>query len=55
LVDIAKRRADRLLAMKTIFDAFQGSENVYVSGPELLDTIELTDQELGGRLQLPRR
>jgi hypothetical protein len=55
LVDIEKRRADRLLVMKAIFDASQGSESVYVSGPELLDALELTDQELGGRLHLPRR
>ena len=47
MVDIAKRRADRLLVMKAIFDASQGSESMYVSGPELLDALELTDQELG--------
>jgi hypothetical protein len=47
LVDIEKRRADRLLVMKTIFDASQGSEDVFVSGPALLEALDLSDQALG--------
>jgi hypothetical protein len=47
LVDIAKRQADRLLVMKAIFDASEGSQDVYVSGPTLLETLGLSDQELG--------
>jgi hypothetical protein len=47
LADIEKRRADRLRVMKAIFDASEGSEGTFVSGAELLDTLGLTDQELG--------
>jgi hypothetical protein len=47
LADIEKRRADRLRAMKAIYDASEGSEGAIVSGAELLDTLGLSDQELG--------
>jgi hypothetical protein len=47
LLDIEKRRADRLRVMKAIFDASSGSEDVFVSGPELLENLGLSDQELG--------
>ena len=44
-MDIQKRRADRLRVMKAIFDASSGSEGVFVSGPELLESLGLSDQE----------
>ena len=47
MADIEKRRADRLRVMKAIYDASEGSEGAIVSGAELLDTLELSDQELG--------
>ena len=47
MADIEKRRADRLRAMKAIYDASEGSEGAIVSGAELLDTLGLSDQELG--------
>ena len=45
--DLEKRRADRLLVMKAIYDASEGSEGNFVSGPDLLESIGLSDQELG--------
>jgi hypothetical protein len=47
MTDIEKQRADRLLVMKAIYDASEGSEGNVVSGPDLLETLGLSDQELG--------
>jgi hypothetical protein len=47
LTDIEKQQANRLLAMKAIYEASQGSEGIPVSGPELLEKLGLSDQELG--------
>ncbi len=47
MVEVEKRRADRLRVMTWIFDASGGSETVPVSGPELLEAIGLDDHELG--------
>jgi hypothetical protein len=33
--------------LKTIFDACQGSEDVFISGPTLLEALDLSDQEPG--------
>jgi hypothetical protein len=47
MTDIEKQRANRLLVMKAIYDAWEGSEGNVVSGPDLLETLGLSDQELG--------
>ena len=47
MVNIDKRRADRLRVMKAIFDASSGSQDVIVSGPGLLENLGLSDQEPG--------
>jgi hypothetical protein len=46
LVDVEKRRADRLRVMKAIYDTSDGSEYTLVSGPQLLEDLGLPDQEL---------
>jgi hypothetical protein len=47
LVDIEKRRADRLRVMKAIFEMSGGSENRDVLGNDLAAQLELAPQELG--------
>src|SRR5215467_8297525 len=47
MTDIEKKQANRLIVMKAIYDASEGSEGNAVSGPELLETLSLPDQELG--------
>lgn len=47
MADIEKQRANRLLVMKAIYDASDGSEGNPVSGPALLENLGLSDQELG--------
>lgn len=46
-MDIERRKADRLRVMRAIFDLADGSEANVVSGGELLDKLELSDQALG--------
>ena len=47
MADIGKQQENRLLVMKAIYDAAAGSEGNAVSGPHLLETLGLSDQELG--------
>jgi hypothetical protein len=47
MTDTEKQRANRLLVMKAIYDVSEGSEGNIVSGPDLLETLGLSDQELG--------
>jgi hypothetical protein len=47
VVDIDKRRADRLRVMKVIFEESGGSEAVLVMGQRLLEVTGLGDDELG--------
>jgi hypothetical protein len=46
LIDIEKRRADRLRVMKAIFDMSGGSEHQQVLGHELSDQVQLAPNEL---------
>jgi len=48
---IQKRQAQRLLVMQAIFEASGGSESTSVSGPELLEKLGLSDQDLGDACQ----
>lgn len=47
MLDLEKRNANRLLVMNAIYEASEGSESNFVSGPELLESLGLPDQELG--------
>ena len=47
MIDLEKRRTDRLRVMKAIFDMSGGSEDREVLGDELAAQVELTPQELG--------
>jgi hypothetical protein len=47
LIDIEKRRADRLRVMKAIFELSRGSEDQEVRGQELAAEVDLTPRELG--------
>jgi hypothetical protein len=46
MTGIDKQQANRLLVMKAIYDASEGSESNAVSGQDLLGTLGLSDQEL---------
>jgi hypothetical protein len=46
LAGIEKSQADRLKVMKAIYDASGGSEHAIVPGPQLLENLGLSDQEL---------
>ncbi|HKB29643.1 MAG TPA: hypothetical protein VKD26_02285, partial [Streptosporangiaceae bacterium] len=47
MVDIEKRRADRLRVMKAIFEASEGSEATYISGATLLETLARVSENRG--------
>jgi hypothetical protein len=47
VVDVEKRRANRLRVMKAIFDMSGGSEDQEVLGHDLTAQVDLTPQELG--------
>jgi hypothetical protein len=47
MTDVEKQRTNRLIVMKAIYDASEGSEAKPVSGPDLLETLALSDQDLG--------
>jgi len=47
MTEIEKQRTNRLLVMKAIYDESEGSEGNAVSGPDLLESLSLSHQELG--------
>jgi hypothetical protein len=47
MTGIEKRRANRLLVMNAIYEATDGSEDILVSGRELLGSLGLSGQEIG--------
>ena len=45
-MEIAKRQADRLRTLKAIYDMSAGSQSNFVGGPQLLEDLGLSDQEV---------
>jgi hypothetical protein len=46
MADIEKRRANRLIVMNAIYETSEASENVSVTGQQLMDSLSLSDEEL---------